>query len=64
MSKLSLDDRHLRLIVPDSGATNSIPVPTGNLGRRIFEAQQSGQVPYIIIISVMGEEAAVDIGVK
>lgn len=64
MSKFSLDNHHLRLIMPDSGATNDIPVRTGNLGRRILEAQQSGRIPYIIIISVMGEEAAVDVGVK
>lgn len=39
---------------------NDVPIPKGDLGSRILEAQKSGVKLLVTIQSVMGEEAAVD----
>lgn len=40
---------------------NNVPVPKGNLRSRILEAQKSGVRLLVTILSVMGEEAAVNV---
>lgn len=43
---------------------NDVPVPKGNLGSRILEAQKSGVNLLVTIQSVMGEEAAVNVEIE
>ena len=43
---------------------NDVPVPKGNLGSRILEAQKSGVNLLVTIQSVMGEEAAVNVKIE
>ena len=61
IKKISTDGFTIRLAREEE---NDVPVPKGNLGSRILEAQKSGVNLLVTIQSVMGEEAAVNMGIE
>ena len=61
IKKISTDGFTIRLAREEE---NDVPVPKGNLGSRILEAQKSGVNLLVTIQSVMGEEAAVNVEIE
>ena len=61
IKKISTDGFTIRLAREEE---NDVPILKGNLGSRILEAQKSGVSLLVTIQSVMGEEAAVNMGIE
>ena len=61
VKKISTDGFTIRLAREEE---NDVPILKGNLGSRILEAQKSGVSLLVTIQSVMGEEAAVNMGIE
>ncbi|GFF32888.1 hypothetical protein IFM46972_03710 [Aspergillus udagawae] len=58
------DDGMLYLIDSDGGEKNDVRLPSGELGDRINDYEQTGTTVIITVISAMGEEAAIAVREK